>query len=354
MNNSLTGRGVSPYLLISVALITLAVSGCNVAPGSDPLEFDPTAFAQTVESQLTLIAGTAAATVDPSQDQPAVTPTAMIIVRSPQAAGTVVPEFTLTPETPCDRAAAGAILDVTYPDDSRMLPGQPFTKVWRLVNRGRCTWNRDYQVVWVSGERLYSVAQQSMSGEVHPGESVDIAVDMTAPQQPGLYTSYWMLRNPHGEWMGIGPHGNSPFWVRIQVVAAYTPTVTITPSVTPTPVVQASGSASLALNEGFDLDNGSLTNDAGMDAQLVQSAELQYSLQPLNDAVMAVVGESQPLVNDCLSATLSDQPVELQNLAAGSYLCYRSGGGLPGWLKIQQFPSPTAALIFDYLTWVQP
>ncbi len=355
MFEHLTSLSALPYKWIGIVLMILGLSGCNLPLGSPQPEFDPTGFAQTVEHQLTLIAGTAAATLDLNQTQPPVTPTPVIIVvHSPQVTGTIGAEVTRTPEIPCDRAAAAAILDVTYPDDSRLLPGQAFTKVWRLVNRGSCAWNRDYQVVWFSGDRLSGAAQQPLPGTVRPGESVEIAVDMIAPQQPGLYTSFWMLRNPQGQSMGIGPNGNAPFWVRIQVIAVYTPTPTVTPSLTPTPSVQSSGRATLAAGEGYDLDGGIPTIDESTDLQLALVEEGRFALRLLNTTAMALAGENQPLINDCRSAALSDQPVSVQDLAVGGYLCYRTGSGLTGWLKLEQLPDASLPLAFEYLTWAQP
>lgn len=354
MFNPVMNLNALRFKLLLLITVILGLSGCNLPLGTDQPDFDPTGFAQTVENQLTLIAGTAAATLDINQTQPAVTPTPVIILRTPQASGTLDPALTLTVDIPCDRAAAAAMLDVTYPDDSRLLPGQVFTKIWRLVNRGSCTWNRDYQVVWFSGDRLSSAVQQPLPGTVRPGESVDIAVDMTAPQEPGLYTSFWMLRNPQGQWMGIGPTGTSPFWVRIQVIAAYTPTPTVTPSLTLTPPVQSSGSVMLAVGEGYDLDNGMPASDESADVLLAMTEEGQFILQLFNSTAMALYGETQPLINECRSAAMSDQAVRLQDLAADRFLCYRTGSGLTGWLKLEQIPLPTLPLVFEYLTWAQP
>ncbi|RPJ50549.1 MAG: hypothetical protein EHM21_04765, partial [Chloroflexi bacterium] len=120
---------------------------------------------------------------------------------------------------PCDLVQPGRPLDVTVPDDTRFHPGEYFSKTWRLVNVGSCPWTREYAAVWFSGNELGLVRSQPLSKEVRSGQTIDITVDMVAPQTPGTYQSNWKLSNPKGDLVGIGPKGDAPFWVRIVVVA---------------------------------------------------------------------------------------------------------------------------------------
>lgn len=340
----------SVMLLLPLMLLS-GISACNLPGGRVIPSVDLTSVAQTAESQLTQMAETVAATLDLSITQPAVTPTPIVISVTPASNRTETP---LPPEIPCDRAGAGAILDVTYPDDSRLLPGQSFTKIWRLVNRGSCTWNRNYQVVWFSGDRLGLSPSQPLPGRVEPGESVDIAVDMLAPQQPGLYTSYWMLRNPEGKLFGIGPAGNAPFWVRIQVIAAFTPTPTSTPTLTPTPVILASGRFDLAIGQGVDLDRGEVSSEEGVDIWFTQTEEGSAWLEVEEDAGLMIFGEGQPSLNDCRSAIFSTSRIGLQSLSEGTYLCYRTSEGLSGFLRIVTFSQTPLSVRFDFTTWLIP
>jgi hypothetical protein len=142
------------------------------------------------------------------------------------------PSPTLQPSAtsiPCDKAAPGDPIDVTIPDDSEIGNGQTFTKVWRLVNIGTCTWTTDYDVVFVSGDQMGAPDVVPMPRTVTPGQSVDISVSMTAPSEPDTYQGNWRLRNAGGVLFSIGPDGQAPFWVRIEVIP-----ITNTPSVTPT------------------------------------------------------------------------------------------------------------------------
>jgi hypothetical protein len=58
----------------------------------------------------------------------------------------------------------------------------------------------------------------ALDGRVRPGQSVELSVDLVAPDAPGDYTSRWMLRNADGKLFGIGANRDKPFWVRIKVV----------------------------------------------------------------------------------------------------------------------------------------
>ncbi len=45
----------------------------------------------------------------------------------------------------------------------------------------RCTWTRDYNIVWVAGELMTDAKTYRLPQEVPTGRSVDISLDMTAP-----------------------------------------------------------------------------------------------------------------------------------------------------------------------------
>ena len=100
-------------------------------------------------------------------------------------------------------------------------PGTPFTKTWRLLNNGTCTWGSGYVLTPVGG----NVPQASMGasptpidGPVAPGETTDVTVNLVAPLQPGVYQGFWTMRNPSGLLFG------DRIWVGITVPAQPTPT----------------------------------------------------------------------------------------------------------------------------------
>jgi hypothetical protein len=79
--------------------------------------------------------------------------------------------------------------------------------------------------VFVSGERLGGPSAVSLPGNVRPGETVDVAVNLTAPNRTGSYVGYWKLRNSSGALFGVGSSGDSSIYVDIDVagylVSAY-------------------------------------------------------------------------------------------------------------------------------------
>ena len=108
------------------------------------------------------------------------------------------------------------VQDMTIPDGSLLWPGEVFTKVWRLKNRGTCTWTPDYDVVFYSGSQMSGTTMQ-VPGYIAPGQSVDVAVTFTAPATPGHYVGYWMLRNSAGQLFGTGARADEAFYADIYV-----------------------------------------------------------------------------------------------------------------------------------------
>jgi hypothetical protein len=113
--------------------------------------------------------------------------------------------------------SAEFIADVTVLDGEVLPPGAVFTKTWRLGNAGTCTWNSDYSLVFVAGDQMEAPASIPLPGEVVPTDTVDLSVQLTAPEFDDTYRGDWALRNELGELFGIP--GNLEFWVLIEVNA---------------------------------------------------------------------------------------------------------------------------------------
>lgn len=350
---------------------------------------------QTVEARLTQVAGTALVSTIPettptlvtaspaitliptNQDNPtSPSPTVAQTTTGPSATGNPVP----TVDMACDRAAPGyPSIDVTIDDDTQMPTGKTFTKIWRLSNEGSCTWTKDYAAVWFSGEKLGETISVPLGREVPPGESVEISVDMVTPMNAGTYQSNWKLRNAGGVLFGIGPNGDSPFWVRIVAVQTETstdtpvptPTSTITatheptseptiesthtPTLTPTiaPPIQVYGSATLLPGETLDLDT--TQKNTGEDDDLsYQENDVFHLMVPLSGAGLGVYGSVQPTLEDCQSAAMSAAPIAAESLSTGTYLCYRTQEELPGWLRLNSFDTVNFSISIDFLTWAGP
>ncbi|MCX7277097.1 MAG: NBR1-Ig-like domain-containing protein [Burkholderiales bacterium] len=102
-----------------------------------------------------------------------------------------------------DRSAF--VRDVTAPDGALVLPGQRFTKTWELQNAGNVPWQgrflqcMDEEVVVATrtGETLHlahnlvPASSRIAVPTTAPGATVQLSVELTAPQTPGTVLSYW-------------------------------------------------------------------------------------------------------------------------------------------------------------------
>ncbi|MDX1615241.1 MAG: NBR1-Ig-like domain-containing protein, partial [Candidatus Promineifilaceae bacterium] len=110
------------------------------------------------------------------------------------------------------------VADVTVADNTELSPGQSFAKMWRLRNDGTCVWGPGYSLVFVEGERMSAPEFVPLQRTTLPGQTADLAVNLEAPEEPGTYPAYFMLRAPDGRIFGIGPEAETAFWLQIVVV----------------------------------------------------------------------------------------------------------------------------------------
>jgi hypothetical protein len=97
-------------------------------------------------------------------------------------------------------------------------PEESFTKTWRLINTGTCTWDSEYELVFVDGDLMEAPQSVRLTrGTVEPNGIVDISVNMSAPQLPGEYRGNWMIKGPSGVLFGLLSSG-TPIFVEIEVV----------------------------------------------------------------------------------------------------------------------------------------
>lgn len=286
--------------------------------------------------------------------------------------GSQQPLVSISPsqDSTCNRVAPGyPAIDVTIDDYTELLPGESFTKIWRLYNAGECTWTRSYAAVYFFGEKMGETVKVSISGDVPPGSSVDVAVDMIAPSQPGEYRSNWMMADDEGGLFGIGPNGDQPFWVHIMVIPpdTATPTMTSPPTqtgtatvlpsptatMTPTPRVYVSGPAALEPGSSLDLDNLTTNPGSGADLAYQSDGAGTYWLIPEPPALLGFWGVTQPSLADCTTAGKSSAAIALGSLTQGTYLCYQTGEGLTGWLRYDNFDGTNALLDLTILTWAR-
>jgi hypothetical protein len=204
-----TTRLVPIFLALVVSL-----SACNLPSNMTPTSAADvvlTSAAQTVEANQTQAAILNPPTIPPTNTAGFATSTLTIATSS-------VPPTSPPPTQSCDLAQF--VDDVTIPDGTTFKPNETFTKTWRLKNIGTCTWTASYAVVFSSGDSMSGPSTQTLTGNVNPGQTVDISIDLKAPAADGNYRGNWKLRNAAGVLF-------SQFYVDIKVK---TPTPTSGPT----------------------------------------------------------------------------------------------------------------------------
>ncbi len=217
-------KTIKTRLWIFTLLLSLLLTSCNLPKSGDQgsVERDNinTSVAQTVTANAMQEEVGDETQVPTSTSTPA-TPSGPTEAPTQIPTGTETPEPTDTLEPtdtplPCNRARF--VKDVTVPDGMDFLMGDTFTKTWRLKNTGSCTWNSDYDIVFIDGDQMGAPDSVPItSGTVEPGEMVDVSVDLTAPSTPGTFRGNWKLRDSDGVIFGIENSSLGKFWVEIEI-----------------------------------------------------------------------------------------------------------------------------------------
>jgi len=208
-------RNLSTLFSCLMAL-TLFLSACGGEAQTTPdVAAISTAAAQTVEARFTQ-----QAVLSTDTPLPPTTATPSEVLATPTLG--FPPTETTAPGLPTPTSNgkicydAVFVADVTIPDGMIISPGATFTKTWRLLNNGNCTWDQTYALQLVQGDPLGSVTKVPLTQVVRPGQTVDISIDMVAPTQDGYYSGYWRIATPFGGSFGVGSYDQA-ILVKIQV-----------------------------------------------------------------------------------------------------------------------------------------
>lgn len=112
-----------------------------------------------------------------------------------------------------------------YPDGSHVAPATRFTKTWTLQNIGTTTWGPNYSLVLTEGSYPLGDTQAyphavNLPHEVKPGATVEVTLDVTAPNSDAIWELHYRLQNPRGQF--ASGDGNE-VWLRIAVGEAQFP-----------------------------------------------------------------------------------------------------------------------------------
>lgn len=127
------------------------------------------------------------------------------------------PETTSEPLAAVCTNRAEFVADVSIPDHTRVAGGQRFTKTWRFKNAGTCTWTPEYSLVFVWGDLMDGKDRLSIGKNIPPGESIDVSIDLVAPEAASTYQGNWMFEDGYGNRFGTGYLGRQFFWVAVNV-----------------------------------------------------------------------------------------------------------------------------------------
>jgi hypothetical protein len=228
-----------PLLLFSTFLALLLLSACGARQEKGTPTTQPgvvlTSAAQTANAQLTLNAAPPPSATPTQSETNLPLPT----TAAPTTTGTQLVGFTPSPGTPVQGGTdlAVYVADVTVPDGTQFRPGERFTKTWRLQNSGTNTWTTDYALTFFGGAQLSAPAAVQLPTSVVSGSTVDVSVEMVAPQGTGNYRGFWKMRNASGAqfdfavYVDINVTGGTPG----APGGSLTPGPSATPGPSPTP-----------------------------------------------------------------------------------------------------------------------
>ena len=142
-------------------------------------------------------------------ETPVVIPTTAVPTPIPSRTPTTNPAYA---GAPC--LLAGLVKE-NVKDGTKFNAGMRFVKYWQIINKGSCTWTKNFSFVFTSGDPMSGPSSVPLEKDVPPGESIDIAVTFFATIEKGKHVGYWMLQDDKGQKFGYGPGADGNFWILI-------------------------------------------------------------------------------------------------------------------------------------------
>jgi hypothetical protein len=96
-----------------------------------------------------------------------------------------------------------------------MQAGTTFVKTWRMRNDGTSTWGPGYEFAFYRDQSMSEVRAVPLPA-AKPGDTVDVSVELTAPETPGEYRCTWRPRNAEGTFFDFA------MFAEIEVVTSIT------------------------------------------------------------------------------------------------------------------------------------
>lgn len=133
--------------------------------------------------------------------------------------GQASPSSSSSPAAPLVSGDASAFIrDVTYPDYSEVPVNKHFIKTWELKNVGIVKWTGRYLAAIgpSAGKCIYP--HRVRIPATGPGDPVDISVNVTAANSPGLCYVTWRMVTSTGRL--YFPGNTRGIWFKVNVIAA--------------------------------------------------------------------------------------------------------------------------------------
>ncbi|OQX64506.1 MAG: hypothetical protein B5M51_03545 [Anaerolinea sp. 4484_236] len=211
MNPPEKGKNMNKNFLTAIFAFALILSACGSSPSDEELAKVATSAAQTVEARFTEEAENASTPIPEANATVAIEKTT-----SPANPPTPIPTNTDTYLIAPEGCLVANLVSETIPDGTIFKPSDYFTKRWVIQNNGECTWNQEYQLLYWGGDLMDGYTAYNFSDIALPGESIEIPIQLRAPDSPGVYTGFWKMQSRSGYIFGVGEY-DAPISVNIDV-----------------------------------------------------------------------------------------------------------------------------------------
>jgi uncharacterized protein YkwD len=228
-------------LFTVIALFALTLSACSGGGATEPPSTASEAPATAAPVSFTEAPATLEAATSVT-DTAAVTDTPATPLTATPTVGTPIP----TNPPDCTNSAL-FVTDVTIPDNTNIAGGTTFTKTWRIGNNGTCVWGPTYTLSHYSDQRMNAPDSVPL-GLTFPGQTLDISVDLTAPNATGTHRGNFVIKNTQGLIMKIAD--DSRLWVIINVTVTTAATATATATAIGAPATPTGSGTAVASPTG--------------------------------------------------------------------------------------------------------
>jgi hypothetical protein len=132
-----------------------------------------------------------------NEDKP---PTPAVTAEKPKPVPHVETARPAVPTLP--KPALRFVKDATFPDGTVVPPGASFRKAWKVRNDGSYPWPEGTSLVSVGGDVMSDPDHKELLPVIKPEEEAEIALQLTAPELPGMYTAYYRAQTKEQQYFG--------------------------------------------------------------------------------------------------------------------------------------------------------